>query len=255
MEYLSPAPVPFSPFGVGVVAPPPGFANMLPNLPPLLFNNNNNNSSSSSGPSAVSQDPPATALAPAANDRTNNHLQPQLRSNPSAQADTGTPAADPMPAQQRQKGVSFREYVTVAYTWGADEYDRTSTDVEPLTKNDLIELLLYRAEMQHYTRELLKLRKQAFEAERRYARQREIAAIQAYQRCSIAAAAQFAAQSAYTWDHAAAVAAAAAGHHGADFGAYQHHSYYPLHARSRGYVGSGGGGAGGNVAYGGNMYY
>ncbi|KNC99167.1 uncharacterized protein SPPG_05421 [Spizellomyces punctatus DAOM BR117] len=186
MEYLSPAPVPFTAFGV---PPPPGF--QLPSFSPLLFS-----------PAATQQD-----------QSTVEQQQQELQDKPHS---TGPEQKDIMGNEQNpQKQVSFREFVTVAYTWGADEYDRSSTEVEPLTKNDLIELLLYRAEMQQYTRELLKLRKQAIEAERRK-RQREIAAFQAYQRCSIAAAASAAAaqfaQPAYApvWDHAAAVAAAAA---------------------------------------------
>ncbi|KAJ3179618.1 hypothetical protein HDU87_002824 [Geranomyces variabilis] len=140
---------------------------------------------------------------------------------------------------REQSGISFREYVTVAYTWAADEYDRTSTAVEPLTKNDLIELLLYRAEMQQYTRELLKLRKHTIEAERRFNRQREIAAIQAYQRCSLAAAAaQLAATSGYSWDHAVAAGPQYGFHHQQ----YQQHhpQHYHQYQRGRGYAGTGG---------------
>ncbi|TPX66938.1 hypothetical protein SpCBS45565_g04084 [Spizellomyces sp. 'palustris'] len=182
MEYLSPAPVPFTAFGV---PPPPGF--QLPSFSPLLFS-----------PAATHQNQ-STVEQEQLQDKPHSPVQQDIMSN----------------GQGPRKQVSFREFVTVAYTWGADEYDRSSTEVEPLTKNDLIELLLYRAEMQQYTRELLKLRKQAIEAERRK-RQREIAAFQAYQRCSIAAAASAAAaqfaQPAYShvWDHAAAVAAATA---------------------------------------------
>ncbi|KAI9092091.1 hypothetical protein DFS34DRAFT_653128 [Phlyctochytrium arcticum] len=86
-----------------------------------------------------------------------------------------------MSVSNQRKNVSFREYVTVAYTWSPSEYDRSSTTVAPLTKNDLIELLLCRAEMQQHTRELLKLRKIAQEQERRYKRQQELAALLAYQ--------------------------------------------------------------------------
>ncbi|KAJ3158446.1 hypothetical protein HDU86_002915 [Geranomyces michiganensis] len=231
MDYLSAAPLPFPSFGAA--PPPPGFHAIMPDFSPLLLNNNNHQ------PHVGVPGTPPAALAEDNNSAVQQFHQPRsprpvfLRSAMKGNSHRG-----------EQKGISFREYVTVAYTWAADEYDRTSTAVEPLTKNDLIELLLYRAEMQQYTRELLKLRKHTIEAERRFNRQREIAAIQAYQRCSFAAAAAAAAAtSGYAWDHAVAAAGAQYGFH-QQF--QQHPQHYHQYQRGRGYAGAGGGNFGGN---------
>ncbi|RKO88141.1 hypothetical protein BDK51DRAFT_47091 [Blyttiomyces helicus] len=119
---------------------------------------------------------------------------------------------------------SFHEFVVVAYTWNADQYDRTSTEVAPLTKPDLIELLTYRAELQRHTQELYRLRQKAIDFQRRekarkdqlemqkrelererYDREREaerMASYDFYQRYSFAAAAASAA-AAYSWGAAA----------------------------------------------------
>ncbi|KAI8822970.1 uncharacterized protein EV422DRAFT_386641 [Fimicolochytrium jonesii] len=198
MEFLSPAaPAPFSPLGVGA---PPGFQlhSLSPFVcpapnPPALVKAVVPDSPPSPEQHAQAVDIPAPTVVSA--DHT--VIRPSVRSKVANR-----------PYGQPRKNVTFREFVTVAPTWSGDEYDRTSTDVEPLTKRDLIELLLFRAEMQNYTRELVRIRKQAIDAERRFQRQQEIAALQAYQRCTIAAAAQYAAHPTLGWGGGMAIAAA-----------------------------------------------
>ncbi|KAI9001603.1 hypothetical protein BC832DRAFT_132643 [Gaertneriomyces semiglobifer] len=81
--------------------------------------------------------------------------------SPTASASSSETADTPQVTskQQQQQQVKFRDFVTVAYTFSAEEYDRSSTPVPPLTKQDLIDLLLYRAEMQQVTRRLVMERK------------------------------------------------------------------------------------------------
>ncbi|KAJ3020494.1 hypothetical protein HKX48_000697 [Thoreauomyces humboldtii] len=150
--------------------PPPGFpAFQMPDLSPLLFGNGSVPSSHVVAP--------FSGVAPAIDQDTASDSGSSVGTLEAAfDGSRHAALADVAPP----KGVSFREYVTVAYTWGGDEYDRTSTDVAPLRKEDLIELLLYRAEMQRFTRQLLQLRKEHVEANRRYAVYQEMMAIQAH---------------------------------------------------------------------------
>ncbi|KAJ3149949.1 hypothetical protein HDU89_003405 [Geranomyces variabilis] len=241
MDYLSAAPLPFPSFGAA--PPPPGFHALMSDFSPLILGTHHHNNDNHHAPGVVPGTPPA-ALAedevPVPDAYTAMHqLQQQQSASPGPVLRSALKTNSRNAASREQRGISFREYVTVAYTWAADEYDRTSTAVDPLTKNDLIELLLYRAEMQQYTRELLKLRKHTIEAERRFNRQREIAAIQAYQRCSLAAAAaQLAATSGYSWDHAVA-AGPQYGFHHQQYQQQQHHpQHYHQYQRGRGYAGT-----------------
>ncbi|KAJ3182815.1 hypothetical protein HDU85_002418 [Gaertneriomyces sp. JEL0708] len=80
--------------------------------------------------------------------------------SPTASASSSETADTPqVTSTKQQQQVKFRDFVTVAYTFSAEEYDRSSTPVPPLTKQDLIDLLLYRAEMQQVTRRLVMERK------------------------------------------------------------------------------------------------
>ncbi|KAJ3297854.1 hypothetical protein HK104_011478 [Borealophlyctis nickersoniae] len=89
-------------------------------------------------------------------------------------------------------------FVIVAYTHSPDEYDRTSIQVEPVSKDDLVDLLTYRAQIQATTNALYRMRQHAIDQHRRQQReaelqlqlqQQKLAAYQYYQRCSMAAAA------------------------------------------------------------------
>ncbi|OAJ45300.1 hypothetical protein BDV3_003224 [Batrachochytrium dendrobatidis] len=64
------------------------------------------------------------------------------------------------PAVSRRIVVTFNPLVAVAQTFHKDDYDRSSISVAPLLRQDIIELLTYRAEMLHVTRQLTAYRDQ-----------------------------------------------------------------------------------------------
>ncbi|KAJ3061521.1 hypothetical protein HK102_009080, partial [Quaeritorhiza haematococci] len=60
--------------------------------------------------------------------------------------------------KQPKKRVVFHELVTVAFTWNQQDYDRTSIDVDPISRNDIIEIMALRQEFAKATAQLVKKR-------------------------------------------------------------------------------------------------
>ncbi|KAJ3045170.1 hypothetical protein HK097_001265 [Rhizophlyctis rosea] len=88
----------------------------------------------------------------------------------------------------KKKGVVFREFVVVAYTWSPAEYDRTSIQISPITNADLISLYAYRAELEATTKLLTQLRDQAINEQIR--QRRLLLQQQQQQKIALAMAAQ-----------------------------------------------------------------
>ncbi|KAJ3033075.1 hypothetical protein HDV00_006807 [Rhizophlyctis rosea] len=100
---------------------------------------------------------------------------------------------------QKKAAVTFREFVVVAYTWSPDEYDRTSIQITPITKQDMMDLYAYRAELEATTNVLYRLRDQAINEQLRLKRQQQQQKIAMAMASSAARVALHAAAASYGW--------------------------------------------------------
>ncbi|TPX66855.1 hypothetical protein SpCBS45565_g04187 [Spizellomyces sp. 'palustris'] len=73
-------------------------------------------------------------------------------------------------SSKQPKKVRFVEMVAVRETFSSSEYDRTTIDVSPLTRNDIAEILQIRAQMHQHTLELYRQRHLAEDAQIRASR-------------------------------------------------------------------------------------
>jgi hypothetical protein len=56
--------------------------------------------------------------------------------------------------------VSFNCTVSIAPTWSADDYDRSSIPVDPLSKNDIMQIIVLRQQFKQRTAYILNLSEQ-----------------------------------------------------------------------------------------------